>query len=462
MTYIGAKEKNSFLIENAGKITAIVFTLIQLTGIRFAGYMDGPALLCAFIIIPLRFLFLYRYANFWLNPSRFLLWVGWDLSTQVLTMGFYDMYLDLEFMSAKLFVIEEDINFTIKIGALALFLHFMISFWSKNEKEPEDKYRPSMATPTFAVIAAGMFCVIMGALVLANVFHTAELGATVTRLPFKLTGLINYFALYFPFFYFIMIMDFCLKRKINIILPIIVVLIITAAQFYVSLSKGSIVVGFLLVLFYVALARRLTNGLLGTFAILLLMAFVAGSFMNSYRGSKRGIRALEINELEASYSAWGFVHRIFREGVLLQKFHSFSQGKSLREELDAAGKDPVMMHTYFIDRTPPGMVHSSGCTPLAGLYAFGTPYYILGASFLSLLALLSDKLLPKLKGPMSSPLFRAYFVYYFSLFVAYMSFFQFLYACIKFEGMVVNLFFPMSIFVWIILYLKFYNKRVER
>ncbi len=337
----------------------------------------------------------------------------------------YENYVGLTYEAMNLVIATEDVNFSIKMGAAVLLIHFLVSFGWKNERFRPDPYEATFGDMTFYLWCAFGFALIMGSMGLAWYFGTGRAGVEGTRLPFKLSGVINFFAYYFPTFYVIFITENFLKRGKSLMIPILLVCVLFGVQMIVVLSKSALIYGILLVLVYLLLSRKLDYRPMLGLACVMIGAFVMGSFVSSYRDSLRfDFKIVKVAELDAGYSAMSYVHRIFREGMLFQKFHAYSNISDLGESLEMANYNPSDLNTYIMDKTPTYAVHSSGCSTLVAFYSFGMPFAFLAAFVMSATTVFFDYKLPRLKGVFSSVFIRSYLVYFVVLSWFYLAFAQ--------------------------------------
>lgn len=456
MTYQNSENSVSFLTKNMGIFVAVLFTFLQLIGALNLRNMDSIALISILFVFITRWVYLVKFSDISLNPSRLLLWSSWDFSLIVLPTLLYSDYIQTYYQNSELMIMVENVNFCISIGGGVLAILFFSSIWKVNSLFVSDNKIPTASDQKFYAVSAFLFVVIITCIALAKLLGTAIIGTENVYLPFKMSGIINFLAFYFPTFYFLYLLDNVYKRGFSIFWVLGISVIICGAQMYVSLSKATFLFGLTQIFVYVLIARKFKNAYMLPLSILFILAFTVGSFMSTYRDSTvLDLKTRSITDLEAGFSATAYVHRIFAEGVLLQKFNAYSKISDTREDLKDFNYHPSYVHTYAIDRTPPTMLHSSGSAPLAGAYLFGVQYVFLTALILGLLAMYFDYNLPRLKSVFSNVMMRSYLVYFVFIYLLNAGLPAFVHSLLTFNGFSINVAIPMLLIFITWCYLKF-------
>ncbi|CDE84363.1 unknown [Coraliomargarita sp. CAG:312] len=454
----------SFLVRNAGIFVLTVFAVAHAAGviINFSK-IDFLALLLSGVIFVLRIIYLNRFKDFSLNAARPILWISWDISMIVMPVLLFNIYSDSIYPNAQLVITPKDINFSILIGVMVLTIHFFASYFYKNDKYSNTDYYPSISEMMFWILAVMGATLWFCALVAAKYFGTGTLSMEGNLLPYKMSGVINFFAYYFPSFYVLFLLDGVLKFKRNIFLALIPILCLSALTAYVSLSKAAVIAPMVMIGLYIVLSRRMTFGVAIMGGILLFLAFLSGSYISSFRESLHTIRYKTWNEMTADYGALDYLHRVFRDGTLFQKFHAYSDTVDLSQELESYGNNPSDLHTYGIDKTPLNSMHSSGCSTLVSVYCFGLQYVPVAVVIMSLVTLFIDYGLPRSKWIFSSLLFRTYITFYVCLMMFNLSMVQFLSPIFFGSGNVITgVLIPLAILFAYVIYIAFFcRKRVD-
>ena len=265
--------------------------------------IDFLALLLSGVIFVLRIIYLNRFNDFSLNAARPILWISWDISMIVMPVLLFNIYSDSIYPNAQLVITPKDINFSILIGVMVLTIHFFASYFYKNDKYSNTDYYPSISEMMFWILAVMGATLWFCALVAAKYFGTGTFNMEGNLLPYKMSGIINFFAYYFPSFYVLFLLDGVLKFKRNIFLALIPILGLSALTAYVSLSKAAIIRPVVMIALYIVLSRRMTFWFAITGVTLLFFAFLSGSYIASFRDSLNSIRYKTWNEMTADYGA---------------------------------------------------------------------------------------------------------------------------------------------------------------
>ncbi len=405
------------LFEKFGIITAVILSIMQLTGYVINTGIPTDAFLISLLILPLRWVYLYRMSDISKNFVRFFLWTGWDLSMVAMPILMFNQYSLNIFtaMSGERFLYRpDDVAFCIKTGTYALAVCFFASVWWKNTKEPNFDYFPNLSKGQVIVLTIIGTGVIMSAITVAKLLGIGEFLQASTALPMKLTGVINYLAFGFFTFFELFILDAMLKKGIPFFVPFSIIIVISLFSAFGSLSKGALIVPISMLILYCIMTKRFDVPKAITILGVFVAAFILSSFLSAYRNSRITFYSKGFGAEGADYSAIMFVHRIFSDGGTIMKIHSVMSLDDIKAHLKDYGYNPKLINTYLIDKTPSSSMHSSGCTTLVGSYMFGYTAMGIITALLSLISAWIDYRLPRAKGILASSAFRTYIVFFFA------------------------------------------------
>lgn len=452
------------IIAKLGTLTAIIFTVLQCIGFLINTRIPMESILIGAAVIPIRLFYLHRMSDISKNMARYVLWFGWDLSLIVIPTLMFDYYTAGTYMNMNgvTFMYNvKDVSFCINIGTYTMILTFLASVWCKNEKTPNFDYFLKTSKTGFYAVIAGLVALNVAALVVVKIFGLGTLGERAVLLPYKLTAITNFFAYGIAPFIQIFILDAMCKRKINILVPIGIIMAISLLAAYVSLSKGALIKPVVVIMVYVIMTKRLSAGLVYFSLALCLIAFVMASFLAAYRDSKKTIYKETFTSAGMGYSAMQYFHRIFTDGHMFIKLNSIMGQEELFSTLKYYNYDVTAFHTYGIDQTPYHAMHSSGCVTLPGAYMFGYPFYTFIVIFISLFVLYIDYGFPRSKGMLASTMMRVFFAYYFGKYVLPMMLLEF--STKLYNGVYNSMLYLLLLILCFVFYLRFFcvKKRTE-
>ena len=454
---------NTFF-EKVGGYIAIVFTLLQVIGF-FINSIPVEAILIGSLIIPLRLFYLKRFEDASKNFARVYLWAGWDLSTVVLPTFMYDSYATMVYkkmVGAEIPISEADVTFTISIGVFALFLCFISSIWWRNEKSSDVEYVSTLTRSQVIFWGVTLSLVSFGATTIANIFSLGVYGESSIYLPFKMTAVINYFAFGFSWFLNFYLLDTFYQKRISIVFPITMIVLMAILSSMASLSKGQLISPIVSIIIYLIISKRFSNAILFSSIALFLGVFVIASFLSGYRDSRQAIYTKGFGAEAANYSMMKFTHRIFSDGITFMKFHANADSKGLNDMLKQWNYSVSDVHTYSIDGKPQGTLstHSTGCVNLPAAYLFGYPFFIIFTILASLCASYIDYGLPRSTSIFASTIFRAYAAYAIARVYIAVSALEMLTRAYNWSFSFIS--FPILTIIIYILYLKFFCAKTQR
>ena len=406
----------NYFTANAGKLTAIFFTILQLSGFLLNSAIPALAGIFSLLVIPIRFSYFYRLSDISKNMARYILWFSWDLSLIVLPMFMFDTYASNVFtaMSGQAFLYTpEDISFCIYIGVVTLFLTYFSSVWWVNKETPKFDYFPCTSKTGTWMLVVALLLVHIISLLLVKILGLGSFGESGRLLPFKLTAIINFFASGIDLFVQFCVMDALCKRKVNIIIPIAIILGLGFLGSIVYLSKGKLIMPVAVILVYLIMTKKLSFSLLCTNIALLVCALIIASFVASYRSAK--ISSAYVGSLFSygmGYSALSYLHRACSDGLVFMKLHATTTRDELDDLLKYYDYKVAEVMTYGIDKTPVTSMHSSGCATLPGAYMFGYSFLILTVVGISLVLTYVDYGLPRTNGIFASTIMRTFLAFY--------------------------------------------------
>ncbi len=449
------------IIEKTGIITAVLLSILQFVGYFINTNIPIETLIISFFAFPLRWSYLTKMSDISKNFTRYFFWLSWDLAMIALPIFSFDAYASTVFSaidgSSTYIYNTSDVSFCIFMGISALVLFFLSSIWWVNKTEQNMDYFPTLSKQQVVMASIMITIVIFVGSSFSKFFNIGTWGGIgAVYLPFKLAGIINYFTYGFLGFAELFLLDAMLKKGFNLWVPTIFIVLISICITYVTLSKGNLIVPVSLMLMYLIYTKRINVKNATAMGLLLLIAFVTASFLSAYRSSRSEIHTKGFGAEGASYSAMMFTHRIFSEGITLMKFHAVMPHSELQEELKNCNYNPNTLQTVVIDRTPETINSSSGCTPLAGGYAFGYWGFALVSIIFGLGSTFIDYIMPKAKGILSAPALRVYVAFFWcftcrALLINIIAMF--------FAGQLTQvLFFLFTLFFYVI-YLKWYCKK---
>ena len=408
---------NSRIFKKMGILIAIALTAMQLVGYFFNLSIPTETKLLSFIVIPLRWIYLYRMSDVSKNLARCFLWLSWDLSMvslPVLMFTDYSLNVFTTQTGVAFLYSPEDVSFCINAGSIALAICFFSSVWYKNEKRPDFDYFPNFTKSQVLVISIIVTGIILAGLTLSKFLGIGQLAQASLRLPMKLTGALTYVSQGFFCFFEIFLLDAMRKKGFSLLVPISLIFVISFYTAYVSLSKAALIVPAAVVLVYVVMVNRCSTFRVIILLFVVIFMFIASSFLSAYRDSKSTIYSRGFLHEGANYTFMMYVHRIFSEGNAFMKIHSVSDVNELRKAMTENEFSPRQVMTYLIDKTSVNSMHNSGCTTLAASYMLGYGYMFITVVFLSIASLIIDYVLPKLNGIFASTFFRVFIAFFFS------------------------------------------------
>lgn len=454
-------QNNNFFIRNGGIFIAIFLSLMSLFFVTNIGLFEPISIIIILLAIPLRCIYLFRFKDLGLNLARVWLWITWDIPLIAMQAAFMNEYSQRIYVNTSLLIAPSDVNFAISIGGLALCVHFVCSFFFKNTQYAVSDSVPNISFLNFVILAvAGMSLMFVTACA-AKHFGIGTLSQEGVLLPYKLSGLINYVNVYFTLFFYVFLLDGVMKFKKNILWAIIPIIFFVAINSYVSLSKATVLTAVAVLTLYLIASNKFKMLYMCGTIVVLAFGFILGSYMTSYRDSISSFRAKDFSELSADYSAMQYVHRIFPEGIVLQKFHAYFQTVDKEQTLRYYENNISELHTRGIDGYSYDTMHSSGNSTLASAYCYGDTMLLISIILMSLASVFIDYKLPKLHNLFGSAMFRGYITF----FVIFLICNQYLFSMIApFLGTDANLItstiLPVSVPVIYVLYLKLFCKNV--
>ena len=452
---------NSFF-EQVGCYIAIIFTILQFLGF-FTNNIPVEAILVGFCIIPLRLIYLNRLKDASKNFARIYLWSGWDLSMVVCPTIFFDSYAGMVYkkiVGAETAISPTDVSFTIYMGVFSLFLLFISSIWWRNDRTPETDYTPALTREQVIFWSIVLASIAFTSALVSNIMGLGRFGEQSVYLPFKLTGIINYFSFGFTWFLNFFILDAFAKKRISLIFAIGIVILLTFNASAASLSKGQLISPIAGIIIYLIITKKFTVGASMTMALLFAFVFIAASFLSGYRDSRQHIYTKGFGGEAANYSMMKYTHRIFSDGITFMKFHSNATQQDLHTMLKHWNYNVSDVHTYAIDGKPleSTSTHSTGCVNLPAAYLFGFPFFIIFTMLAGLAASYIDYGLPRSNSIFCSTIFRVYAAYAIArVYIAVTALELFTRA---YNGSFAFISFPIITIFFYIIYLKFFCTKI--
>ena len=411
------------IVRNMGYVVAILLTILQLLGYVINNTIPFATFAVTAMIIPFRFLYLIKFKDMSSNMSRFWQWSFWDMSSVVLMLLLFDRFASYVSPGMTIAFTPQDIQFSILTGCSALMIHFFVSFWWNANHIQTFDYVPS-SFKTWILLLVGYFIVFTISAILSKIYGLSVFGGMSQRLPFKLTGIVNFIVLYGTPFFVFFIIDGASKLKINTIITTMLILLVAMISGYCTYSKAALILPFVYYCLYMIFTRTISVKFISIALILGFFIFYIASFFMSYRDSLSSIRVASFKELESSYSAMNYITRMCQDGIVLAKFHSSIPIEQIGGFMEHYDYNPALIHTRVIDRVPEGRMHSSGATPFAAFYCLGYKGMFFGFLIMSIITTFIDCYLPKCKGIMGSSFVRAFFSIYVTVFLMQEWFYQ--------------------------------------
>lgn len=405
---------NNFFAQ-VGLYIAITFTLLQFCGI-IVNSIPSETVFVGLCIVPLRFIYLNRLRDASKNFARIYLWSGWDLSMIVCPTLLYDSYIGIlhkRLDGSEIALANADVSFTIFIGVFSLFLLFISSIWWRNDKIPDTDYVPNISRSKVIFWTIALSSVSLVCMTISNIMGLGRLGEQSIYLPYKMTGVVNYFSFGFTWFLNFFILDSFSKKRIPIVFAIGIIILLTFNASLASLSKGQLISPIAGIIIYLIITKKFTVGFSLVMTLLFISVFIAASFLSAYRDSLQSIYSKGFGGEGANYSIMNFTHRIFSDGMTFMKFHATASQHDLNELLKNWDYNVSDVHTYAIDgkSLATTSMHSSGCVNLPAAYLFGYPFFVIFTILASLVVSYIDYGLPRSDTIFSSTIFRVYAAY---------------------------------------------------
>jgi hypothetical protein len=397
------KQERRWLFIVASILSAIhVYVEFSLLGATIIGVL----LLIASIL--LRFYY-FSSVSVYRNAATLVLWLYVELSMLVWpVINAVNIYGD--------YYPDDSILLLHRLGVGCLFIIAIIALLfqkkNKNNKTSIRNRSPWQGlSPNFVKIAWYSFILIaFGITILAYQLGIATLGAENKMvLPFKLTGLLNFFHLYGIRFIFIVFLDIFYshaeKRGNRQVLNVLLVYLAwNILETIILLSKGQLLIGMIPLLlwtFYRGVFRFHWIIYISISVLLLSMIFPT---MSTYRGHLHAGHAISFYEAwtiqeNLSRSDETFIttqgvriyERIFSTGKHIVKFLPFLDAPYLTGNLSEVIKygGSQKYHTRVIDGVPEFVPHSSGATGLSDAFLIGgIPLVVITMALLSLLSVI--------------------------------------------------------------------------
>jgi hypothetical protein len=239
--------------------------------------------------------------------------------------------------------------------------------------------------------------------VLAHYFGLTMMGKEARRLPFKLTGLINYLHIIAIPFFSLYILDILLVKKYRKILFIwlSVFFLWCGLETYIRASRGVFFWEIITIMILLLLRKKLNFSKLLKYGPLVFVAlFLIFILTTNYRDHKLEEKTnyhtiFNITQTLENYrfKALKMYQRIFASGIEVIKFEPYLKNKYITNNYSLYQKygGGPRVHTIVVDQIGPKVQHSSGIGGLSdGYLLFGTMGLLVTVAILSSFSFMID------------------------------------------------------------------------